>query len=704
MGSAVSSSQRFTEQHPCPVCGGHPRLPRGVGERCFGFLSEDGAYAHCTREDLAGGLAPDPDGASFSHYLKGPCRCGKMHGDPPLHDRVPQNGHRPRCVKTTRWDICDAHGTVKAVHVRKDLADGSKDMPWEKPDGSSGLDGVRVVDLPLYGVHALGNAQCVVVCEGEKSRDALDRIGITAVGTVTGAQSIPNDDSLRPLLDVETVTCWPDNDADGHSHMSRVAARLVDLGHRDVRLAAWPDAPPKGDAADFVSSGGTADGALAIIASATAVMPDDASAERETGVRVEMRTCPATPPRREPCWPTLDPAAFHGLAGDIVRAIAPHTEADDVATLATTLLLFGTACNRGPHLDVGDDRHGTNEFAALVGETSKARKGSSLATPRRIAGIADESFATERILGGLSSGEGLIWAVRDPVTRKNKKGEEEIVDQGVVDKRLLCVEEELSLLLKVIQRQGNTISETVRRAWDSRRVLASMTKNSPARVTDPHISIVAHITLDELKRTLTDTDAANGLGNRFLWFVVRRSKVLPEPGRLSDEAASQLGRRLREALAFARRSGGFCRDEAASDIWREVYGDLSDGKPGLAGALMARGEAHVLRLSLIYALLDQARSIGEPHLLAALALWEYCEASVRYIFGDATGDPIADRILSALRRNGSMAQNEVVDLFGRNVGAARLSQALETLVSAGRIRSTRVETGGRPRTVWEAVS
>jgi hypothetical protein len=75
---------------------------------------------------------------------------------------------------------------------------------------------------------------------------------------------------------------------------------------------------------------------------------------------------------------------------------------------------------------------------------------------------------------------------------------------------------------------------------------------------------------------------------------------------------------------------------------------------------------------------------------------------VKFIFGDATGDPIADRVLSALRANGPMAQNELVDLFGRNISATRLSTALETLVQAGRSRSVREETGGRPRTTWEA--
>ena len=123
----------------------------------------------------------------------------------------------------------------------------------------------------------------------------------------------------------------------------------------------------------------------------------------------------------------------------------------------------------------------------------------------------------------------------------------------------------------------------------------------------------------------------------------------------------------------------------------------------MLGAITARAEAQVLRLSLLYALIDGDTAIRPTHLEAALALWQYCEASAVHVFADATGDPIADRIFAALRRNGPMTQTELVDLFGRHVSAARLGAALETLVRAGKVVSTRLETGGRPATIWQAM-
>src|SRR5262249_16765284 len=152
-----------------------------------------------------------------------------------------------------------------------------------------------------------------------------------------------------------------------------------------------------------------------------------------------------------------------------------------------------------------------------VGKSSKARKGDSLTPVRALFEIADPDFAQYRMQNGLASGEGLINAVRDPAS---------LTDVGVLDKRLLVIEPEFARLLAVMPRQGNTLNAIIRDAWDRDR-LQSMTKNSPLKATGAHVAIVGHITIDELRRELTDTDAANGFANRFITFWVKRSKLLP---------------------------------------------------------------------------------------------------------------------------------------------------------------------------------
>src|SRR5262249_53469023 len=160
--------------------------------------------------------------------------------------------------------------------------------------------------------------------------------------------------------------------------------------------------------------------------------------------------------------------------------------------------------------------------------------------------------------------------------------------------------------------QGNILSAVLRQAWESGE-LGTLTKNNPTRATGAHISVIGHITRDELLRYLTATEQANGFGNRFLWLCVKRSKELPEGGILDTDAMTRLQTQLAEVLAFARDGRPSLeepvrmrRDDEAREIWREVYGTLSAERDGLAGALLGRAEAHVLRLSVLYALLDRS--------------------------------------------------------------------------------------------------
>lgn len=401
-----------------------------------------------------------------------------------------------------------------------------------------------------------------------------------------------------------------------------------------------------------------------------------------------------------PSWPRLDPAARRGLAGDVVDAIDPISESDPVATLATFLTMFGSAVGPSPHYVVSEALHHPNLFVALVGDTSKGRKGTSHAAPRRIVSDADPTWAS-RMFGGVGSGEGLIYAIRDP-TERVKKNERVVEDEGVADKRLYLIEEELSALFNVARRDGSTVSETIRGAWDS-RPLGGLTKNSQTRCANPHVSLNGHITKTELLKVLDDTSAANGLGNRFAWIAVRRSKELPEPGSLSEHDREDLVHRTRGALYSARKIGRMHRSEEARDLWAEVYSSLSTPGVGLAGSLTDRAEAQTLRFSMIYALLDGSGTITSDHLESALALWQYSADSAAYLFGDKLGDAVADRIREALR-DGPLSQNDLMDLFGRHVRSSRLVTALEALVAAGHIRSRREETSGRPRTLWESAA
>src|ERR687897_2828273 len=124
-----------------------------------------------------------------------------------------------------------------------------------------------------------------------------------------------------------------------------------------------------------------------------------------------------------PSWPILAEEALCSLPGDIVEAIEPHTEADPVAGLSSLLAAFGNAIGRGAFFRAGADLHHLKLNIGLVGDTSKGRKGMSWGYVRELMHASDERWTEERVLHGLSSGEGLIYAVRDRVEGKDKKSE-----------------------------------------------------------------------------------------------------------------------------------------------------------------------------------------------------------------------------------------------------------------------------------------
>lgn len=392
-------------------------------------------------------------------------------------------------------------------------------------------------------------------------------------------------------------------------------------------------------------------------------------------------------------WPArVGEQALRGPAGEFVLRTEPHSEAHPMALLSQFLVAFGCACGRGAYYQVEADRHYTNEFVVLVGPTATGRKGSSWGHVRRLLGDADAAFAG-CLAGGLSSGEGLIAQVRDPADEDH--------GQAPADKRRLVIEPEFAQTLKVLAREGNTLSAIVRQAWDG-EPLQTIVRNDPMRATGASIGIVGHITRDELLRYLTATELANGFANRFLLVAVKRSKLLPFGGALDGARFAEIRDSVRLALRFAQEHRPITFDDDARERWVDIYEQLSTARPGLAGAATARAEAHTVRLALIYALLDLSERIGLEHLEAALAVWRYSAASARWIFGDALGDSTADELWSAAKeRPAGLTRTEVSELFSRNKKRGEIERALSVLEDAGRIRrETRQADRGRTAEVW----
>jgi hypothetical protein len=392
-------------------------------------------------------------------------------------------------------------------------------------------------------------------------------------------------------------------------------------------------------------------------------------------------------------WPAPpDPAIYHELLGQIVNRIAPHTEADPVAILTQLLVAFGATVGRRAWFTVEATRHAPNEFMLLVGDSSRARKGSSWDHVRRLLAEIDPSIEP-RVLTGLSSGEGLIWAVRDPTAQ----------DPGHTDQRLLVIEPEFASVLKAASREISTLSPTLRSGWDG-RPLAILTRTAPARATHAHIVVIGHITQEELRRHTSAVELANGCLNRILLIACRRQRLLPDGGDPDPLGGTGLTRLLAATVKHAHTAGEIRLDQDARELWHHAYRQLAEQPPsGIVGQITARAEAHVIRLALLYTLADGQSQIRQPHLTAALALHDYAARSAAWALTGATGEPLAEQIHAALTANpGGLTRSQISQTLNHNQPAGQIDHALHALHTAGRVTATQIPTGGRPARLWTA--
>jgi hypothetical protein len=392
---------------------------------------------------------------------------------------------------------------------------------------------------------------------------------------------------------------------------------------------------------------------------------------------------------------------MYGVIGDIIRKIEPHSESDPFAVLIQLLAMVGNCFGRNCYYQVEATKHFPNLFVQIVGDSSKSRKGTAFDHARNILKNVDETWLKENLKSGLASGEAIIWNVRDQVYKKEKnrdtgKIEEVLADEGVSDKRFTVVETEGVSLLKIQKREGNTLGIVIRNAWD-RGDLSITSKNNPAKSTNAHVSVIGHITQLELTKEITVVDATNGFANRFLWAYVKRSKELPFGGDILSVDFSIETNHIKDAVEFAKSKRRIQFSSDAKKIWPKLYHFLSEPKPGVFGAIISRAEAQVVRIALIYAILDLSSAIKIQHLKAALAVWNYCESSARFLFGDAIGDPVAEKVLEAVTSSKEgVTKTEIHLKTGKHLSKEKLKTALKFLIKEKHIKVMKLIRNGRP--------
>lgn len=219
-------------------------MPQGVGERCAGYLSSDGRYAYCTREEHAGELEAN-EGTSppaFAHLIDGECRCGLSHG-------ARLNGHSPGRTSGVRihpksgretgalsWyaqhtgldreflasiDELDEDGDklvfafpgLRAERIR--VTGDEKKIFWRN----------AVVPPPFWPMPADELPDVLVLTEGESDYCTARHHGYDALAFVLGAPAVPPHAALLALAErgVQKLVVAGDADEAGTTWAQRVA-------------------------------------------------------------------------------------------------------------------------------------------------------------------------------------------------------------------------------------------------------------------------------------------------------------------------------------------------------------------------------------------------------------------------------------------------------------------------------------------------
>ncbi|WP_367124768.1 DnaB-like helicase N-terminal domain-containing protein [Streptomyces phytohabitans] len=465
--------------------------------------------------------------------------------------------------------------------------------------------------------------------------------------------------------------------------------RLIEAGTRLVQAASAPDL----DASEMRAA------VLAEVAALTARGPLDQDEAEDTPDGPPNPLYDAGPGVRRPHrpGPVPHPDVFCGWLGETVRELDPTTEADPVAVLVNLLSAAGAVIGRRPHLMVGNDRHPALIWALTIGPTSSGRKGSATSTARRVLAEAlPEFFGPEHTPRGLNSGEGLIEYVKDD--------DGDTPNPASFDKRLWVVESEYAVTMSRGRREGSSLPGVLRQAWDGDS-LGSMVRDS-LKATDPHIAILGHITPEEFRAKMQDSDMAGGTYNRFLPVFCHRNLILPGSRGASSDLVSNLAAGWRTVLDDA---STVEHVEFSPDAWalycEQVYPALSDDSAGgTITQFTARAAPYVQRVAMTYALCDHTDTISEAHMRAAWRLLDYARASAVHLLGNVTGDPKVNKLADAVRTAGEdgLSADQIRRMFKNTTRAERDRLTAEVLNRPGYTR-TRRPTKGRPVTVLSYV-
>ncbi|WP_017972914.1 DUF3987 domain-containing protein [Actinopolyspora halophila] len=440
-------------------------------------------------------------------------------------------------------------------------------------------------------------------------------------------------------------------------------------------------------------------------------VPDTGSPPAEIDAAERDAAAAVAQARRE--LPERDETMFATYLGSVVREVEAATEADPVALLGSLVAALGVHLGPGPHVRAGDDRHPLLVWPLVIGRTNSGRKGASWSTARRLITTADPEFAATNIRTGLTSGEGLAELFTADESDSPSEGKSASREKSSAlpssDRRLLVYEPEWAAVMARMKREGNSLSATLRAAWEGGDL---STMGVSARVArESHVGILAHITPAEFRAKVSSADMAGGTYNRFLPLLVSRSQFLPMATGTEPDLLDRLANGLAQRVHHGAQLGQLTVTTEAAATWRGLYVEFGTdtGEEGPVEQFISRTAPNCLRVAGIHAALDGSTRISTTHLHAAAALVRYAIASARATFTDT--DPTPGRLATWISEAGPQGRTRkeiTTDFFGGNRKADDITAYLDQLAEAGRITKHRQQPtggkGGRTKEIYTATS
>jgi hypothetical protein len=391
-------------------------------------------------------------------------------------------------------------------------------------------------------------------------------------------------------------------------------------------------------------------------------------------------------------------AAGYGIAARFVEAIFQSTELERVALLLQTLSAVGCMMGRNAFYSNGLTSHYPNVNSIIVREHNNEPTDSTSTIVRELVRSIDPVWSKSHARSGLLASQQYVDLVRDPIYEQIGPAENsrpKLLSPGSRYKSVFVLES-IGSLLGFNGRKGEDLQNNIGYSYMGLPVW----KSTGSRIfcaTDATITINSVALRKDLEILMLSKNRIAEIGQFFLWSCIPQSA--PCQITISDIAVvvRKFSQLFRRAIDFAKQHRQIRISQDAEYSLSNIRSTYMHHRAGLYGLITDYAESHILRLALIFALLDQSPTISAQHLQAANAIWAYCDQSCQILFGTLSGCTLADKIELIIRNSGpsGISRTKLNNSLGRNFTRDQINYAIAYLESSELIVTQRNPGKGR---------